>query len=142
MHTRVELPFHLLANHFLSTLLLPTSHMHMLKRIVLFAGCFLILHCSANGQSSETLRISGLETLTNGTVRLEVRGAPGTQLTVEASADLRSWEALPGAQWADWGMPRDYVVTIYTLDAEGTASITDEKARGASARFYRLRKFP
>ena len=115
--------------------------MKTLRCIVLFIGCTLFLQRSANAQSNETFRVSGFDRLTNGTVRLEVRGAPGTAFTVEFSSDLRDWHPFPGPQFVDWGLT-NYLVNIYTLDAEGAAVITDEKTRGASAGFYRARKFP
>jgi len=108
---------------------------------VAFVGFGLFFPSSASAQSTNQLRMSGVTRLSDGTVQLEVRGDPGTAFVIETSPDLQYWTGFPGLRFIDWGL-FEYVVQIYTLDAEGIATVVDGEARSVSTRFYRARVFP
>src|SRR4030095_10183398 len=114
--------------------------MKALKALALIIICSAFaLSCAA--QANVTLTMSNVTRLSDGTVQLEVRGTPGSSFLIEASTDLQHWEVLVERQFVDWNLFQ-YVAHIYTLDAEGLATVPDGEARSLSARFYRARTFP
>jgi hypothetical protein len=116
--------------------------MKTLKAFALIViGCAFSFLGSATAQSTNGLRMSAVTRLSDGTIQLEVRGAPGTSFVVESSPDLHHWEVIVEQQFIDWDLFQ-YVVHIYTLDAEGVATVADGEAKRLSARFYRARVFP